>query len=346
MARVLLIEDDDAQRYVAAFALRKAGHVVQEAPDGPHGLVSASEHRPDIIVCDVMMPGMSGYEVVAALRRDPATAATPVILLTAMSERKHMREGMNSGADDYLTKPYKPDELCEAIDAALSRRQSQHQAFLGSVSGMVEEALEEQKEQLGRRYEHQLAREVNARWEKEATVEGDVHFPRAILLLADLLGTEPGEDVANRVRRTQQQARDTLYLFGADHVLPYGTDLLAVFGGGGSVTTPVELRAGRAAFALVKAFGAQQPASIGLHVGPVTLVTLHDSLHGDTGHSLVPGEPLDRVSGLRDIARSEDWRIAVSRDVAELLQSHFTFDRQGQTLGGDEAFELKPAKTG
>src|SRR3954469_16050500 len=146
MPRVLLIEDDDAQRYVAAFALRKAGHEVHEAPDGPAGLVGAQMHRPDAIVCDVMMPGMTGYEVVGALRNNPDLAGTPIILLTAMSDRKHMREGMTAGADDYLTKPYRPDELCEAITAVLARRQSQHEAFMGSVSGLVEDALEEQKE--------------------------------------------------------------------------------------------------------------------------------------------------------------------------------------------------------
>ena len=77
MAVVLLIEDDDSQRFVAAFALRKAGHTVHEAPDGPAGLLSARELRPEAIVCDVMMPGMNGYEVVATLRKDAELAVLP-----------------------------------------------------------------------------------------------------------------------------------------------------------------------------------------------------------------------------------------------------------------------------
>ncbi|QJW84839.1 response regulator [Ramlibacter terrae] len=118
-----MIEDDDAQRFVASFALKKAGHDVDEAADGPQGVARARASRPDVIVCDVMMPGMTGYEVVAALRADAELATVPMILLTAMSDRKHMRQGMTAGADDYLTKPYRPDELCEAINAVLARRQ-------------------------------------------------------------------------------------------------------------------------------------------------------------------------------------------------------------------------------
>ena len=122
MAEVLLIEDDEAQRFIAGFALKKAGHAVREAADGAAGIAAAREAHPDVVVCDVVMPGMTGYEVLARLRGDPALANVPVILLTAMSERQHMRQGMSAGADDYLTKPYRPAELCEAIDAVLARR--------------------------------------------------------------------------------------------------------------------------------------------------------------------------------------------------------------------------------
>ena len=85
-------------------------------------MAAARELRPDIIVCDVLMPGMSGYEVLARLRADPGFASVPVILLTALSEREQLSEGVTAGADDFLTKPYRPAELCAAIDAALARR--------------------------------------------------------------------------------------------------------------------------------------------------------------------------------------------------------------------------------
>ena len=123
MAAVLLIEDDDAQRFVAGFALKKAGHAVHEAADGPAGVAAARELHPDIIVCDVLMPGMTGHEVLARLRADSGLASVPVILLTALSDREQMRQGMAAGADEYLFKPYRPAERGAAIDALLARRQ-------------------------------------------------------------------------------------------------------------------------------------------------------------------------------------------------------------------------------
>ena len=141
MAIVLLIEDDAAQRMMASFALKKAGHEVHEAEDGVKGLATARAVRPDAVVSDVMMPGMTGYEVVESLRADKALANTPVLLLTAMSDRKHMRQGMTAGADDYLTKPYRPAELCEAIDALVARRRQQEDAFRNSMSDIVTGAL-------------------------------------------------------------------------------------------------------------------------------------------------------------------------------------------------------------
>src|SRR6478672_574699 len=164
MADLLLIEDDEAQRFVARFALKKAGHEVREAADGVEGLRLAREEPPELIVCDVMMPGVTGYDVLAQLRADPRLATVPVILLTAMSDRKHMRQGMTAGADDYLTKPYRPEELIEAVSSVVARRQVHEEAFRSSVSGLVESALEQQKETLGRHYENQLQREINKRW--------------------------------------------------------------------------------------------------------------------------------------------------------------------------------------
>jgi CheY-like chemotaxis protein len=123
MAAILLIEDDEAQRFFACFALKKAGHCVHEAGDGHAGVTAARELHPDLIVCDMLMPGMNGDEVLARLRADPGLAGVPVILLTALSDREQIRQGIAAGADDVLTKPYRPAELCAAIDALLARRQ-------------------------------------------------------------------------------------------------------------------------------------------------------------------------------------------------------------------------------
>ena len=343
MPNVLLIEDDDAQRFVAGFALKKAGHQVREAPDGPQGLAAAREARPDAIVCDVMMPGMTGYEVLAELRADAELATVPFILLTAMSDRKHMRQGMTAGADDYLTKPYRPDELCEAISAVLARRQVHEEAFRSSLSDMVESALEQQKEQLGRQYEGQMLREINARWE-QAHSAGDLHYQDAFVLLADLFGHAPAPQdagLAEQVKQAQKSARDTLYVFGANQVLPYGTRLMAVFAGDtdGRSTTP-ELRMLRAAIALVKAAPRERPVSLALHRGPVSLVSLTDGVHGDQGYALVPGEAVQAVAALQEFAAASGWRMAASAGMAEVLQAHASFGRRGLTPRQDWGYEV------
>jgi DNA-binding response OmpR family regulator len=347
MAAVLLIEDDASQRFVAAFALKAAGHEVREAADGFEGLAAARERKPEVIVCDVMMPGLTGYEVVTALRSDAELAAVPVVLLTAMSDRKHMRQGMTSGADDYLTKPYKPAELCEAVVSALQRRQTQQQAFMSSVSGVVTNALEEQKEALGRKFEDQLMREINARWASRANDEGDVSYPNAILLLVDFLGSaaQSAGDLAELTRQAHQAARDTLYLFGASHVLPYAGDLLAVFDGNeSSHTTPVEIRVMRAAIALVKAAPADRGISLAVHAGPITLISMHDGLHNERGHAIVPGDTVACVAALRETGRNAGWRIAASPSLAKAFGEQVAVGQKATTPRGEQAVEIRPAR--
>jgi CheY-like chemotaxis protein/class 3 adenylate cyclase len=343
MSRILLIEDDTAQRMIASFALKKAGHELREAADGEQGLAQARSEPPELIVCDVMMPGLNGYEVVAALRADPGLVHVPVILLTAMSDRQHMRQGMTAGADDYLTKPYRPDELCQAIDAVLARREAQQKAFMDSVSGMVETALEEQKESLGRQYERRLYREINARWARSSAPGTDVRHEHAFVLLADLIGRVTGgedADLAERLKQAQQSALDTLYLFGASQVLPYGGKVIAVFGGEASQTTPVELRALRAAVGLVKAAPRERPISIGLHAGPIVLVAVNDGLHGDHGQAPVPGETMNLVTALEETAVASGWRIAASEAAATALGERAAQGRRSVTAGGAPAIEI------
>jgi CheY-like chemotaxis protein len=322
MANVLLIEDDEAQRFVAAFALKKAGHQVREAPDGPQGVAAARAEPPEVIVCDVMMPGMTGYEVVAELRADVELATVPIILLTAMSDRKHMRQGMTAGADDYLTKPYRPDELREAIETVLSRRQVQQEAFRSSVH---------------------LQREINGRW-TQADKSSDLHYEHAYLLLADLLGNAPGDSdggLAERVKQAQRQARDTLYLFGATQVLPYGPKLMAVFDGNGATkTTPAKMRVLRAAIALAKTAPRDRTISVALHQGAVALVAVNDALHGDQGHALVPGESVTTVLALEEFGAANGWRITGSAAMVKALDEQASVGRRGDSARGEPAIEI------
>jgi two-component system sensor histidine kinase/response regulator len=127
VSRILVIDDDDGFRQVIIKSLSRQGFEVLAAPDGKAGVSLAAETLPDLIVCDLNMPGMDGYAVLAALRRDPKLADIPLIFLTGQAEPSQVRQGMNLGADDYLTKPVDLADLLSAIQMRLSRRQAQRQ---------------------------------------------------------------------------------------------------------------------------------------------------------------------------------------------------------------------------
>jgi DNA-binding NarL/FixJ family response regulator len=125
MKTILVIEDHaDMRRNIVTILEMENFHVVSAA-DGRSGLEQVRLCRPDVILCDVMMPDLDGYGVLAELRNDPSLAAIPFIFLTAKGERRDVRAGMNLGADDYLSKPVTASDLLAAIDARLQRRAAQ-----------------------------------------------------------------------------------------------------------------------------------------------------------------------------------------------------------------------------
>lgn len=123
MTKILVIEDEAPIRDKIVTVLTYENYEVIDAPNGREGVVSARANRPDLIICDVLMPDMNGYGALAALRDDPDTSAIPVIFLTAAASRADMRRGMELGADDYITKPYTVEELLAAVRTRLDRQE-------------------------------------------------------------------------------------------------------------------------------------------------------------------------------------------------------------------------------
>lgn len=119
-ACILVIDDDDAIRANLKRFLHLEGYRVEEAADGTAGLVRVHEASPDLILCDVMMPEMDGFEVCRRLRADPATSAIPFIFLTASVEMDDRRFGLEIGADDYQPKPFNLPSLLELIRRRLA----------------------------------------------------------------------------------------------------------------------------------------------------------------------------------------------------------------------------------
>ncbi|HNB82245.1 MAG TPA: response regulator, partial [Chitinophagaceae bacterium] len=106
MYHILLIEDNEDVRENTAEILEMAGYKVSTAADGKQGIASVQKDKPDLIVCDIMMPVLDGYGVLHMLGKNPATQSIPFIFLSARAERSDMRKGMDMGADDYITKPF------------------------------------------------------------------------------------------------------------------------------------------------------------------------------------------------------------------------------------------------
>ncbi|HLF20582.1 MAG TPA: hybrid sensor histidine kinase/response regulator [Bacteroidota bacterium] len=124
MSKILVVEDERAQLQFMQAVLRKHGFEVLAAENGVTGAELAKIHHPDIIVSDIHMSDGGGYDLLASVRNDPMTSTIPFILVTALADRKGMRQGMELGADDYLPKPFTQDELITAVN---SRLQKHHQ---------------------------------------------------------------------------------------------------------------------------------------------------------------------------------------------------------------------------
>ena len=127
-ATVLVVDDDPVILKLLEVNFEMEGFQVVRASDGAEGLERARECRPDIVVLDVMMPRMTGYEVAKALREDAVTARIPIIFVTARAQSSDVERGMELGVDDYVTKPFDPLDLIARVNTLLARSQDEAEA--------------------------------------------------------------------------------------------------------------------------------------------------------------------------------------------------------------------------
>lgn len=121
MARIVVADDDVDIRELVEFKLTSLGHEVRAVADGAAALEACRDDRPDLAVLDVMMPGFSGLDAIREIRADATLEGLPVILLTARAQEIDVETGFDSGADDYITKPFSPRELASRVEALLVR---------------------------------------------------------------------------------------------------------------------------------------------------------------------------------------------------------------------------------
>jgi DNA-binding response OmpR family regulator len=333
MALIVVMEDDAGTRMMVASVLKRDGHVVLGAEDAAKGLELVRQSNPELIISDVQMPGMNGFQMLASLRQDPGNATTPVILLTSLQERAHIRIGMTTGADDYITKPFRPDELREAVAAQLNKRSIQASLRSMAVDAAVELALVEQKHQLAKLYEQRLAAELSERWPTGDGGAGDERLDSATVLFADIPNHAAmaemldADELTDLVKKVYGNANDTIQLFGARHIRFVGEGALAVFAATTDThTVNHSLRAVRAAIGLIDSgrsinqyLEARYPGrelppfeiNVALHTGAVTLTLLNDPLHG-TAQVLPVGDAVSATILLQKEARVLGWPVAAS----------------------------------
>lgn len=153
MTRVLVIDDEDAIRQMIVYSLKKHDFDAFGTASSVEGIELARNQLPDLIICDVRMELVNGYQMLTAIRNDPVTSSIPFILITADQSRSGMRQGMELGADDYLEKPFTPAELIGAVNARLQK----HRALLQQA----ELKIEELRAQLSTALPHELHTPLN-----------------------------------------------------------------------------------------------------------------------------------------------------------------------------------------
>ncbi|MBD1911352.1 MULTISPECIES: EAL domain-containing protein [unclassified Leptolyngbya] len=191
MTKILLIEDDPVVQALIIKLLQSEGFEAIAAINGEEGLEVAYQVLPDLILCDVMMPICDGYEVLRRLNENPITACIPFIFLTAKAEQAERRQGMNLGADDYLSKPFRREELLRAITARLTKRQAVVEPYQAEMQRAVT-TLEHMM------YHDTVTQLPNRPWfvrQVGDTLQSELSaLPLAVLVIQLLWGNTPDQD--------------------------------------------------------------------------------------------------------------------------------------------------------
>ncbi len=153
MKKILVIDDDAAIQSLTVKALQSRGFQALSAADGHEGLEVARKYLPDLIVCDVQMPMMDGYQTLDALQQDPLTCTIPFIFLTALRDQQHIRYGLGLGADDYLTKPFTVNELINVVNIRLAKKEA--------IQRVSDRKMAELRDSIGMALPHELLTPLN-----------------------------------------------------------------------------------------------------------------------------------------------------------------------------------------
>ena len=330
MALIIVCEDDASTRALIVAVLSKAGHEVESFDNGLKAYVRLLDGDAELLISDVQMPFKNGFELVADVRLEPALVNLPCILLTSLAERAHMRIGMTSGADDYVTKPFQPSELLAAADSQLKRAMQRFMEQSRHIERTVDKAVGERTNELTQRYEKRLGAELQSRWARTNTQT--VHLQGSLIACAFMDSDAwqkslPEPQLAELAKLYFGKLADSAALLTADHVQFVGDGLLIAFDQ--QRDTPSVNHFARALRLLqslqttqtsVQAFALNQwtqwnpppfAACVVLHAGALSLA----KLEGVTGgiDQLVPvGHAINEMGKLLKASQTLRWPMAVS----------------------------------
>jgi class 3 adenylate cyclase len=326
MTTILIVEDDDAIRNNIGRLLRLEGYDIVAAVNGREGLELARELKPDLVITDIGMPEMDGFELLESVRADRALAATSVMLLTALDDRASMRRGMTSGADDYLAKPFTRVELLDALTGLLKKR--------GRIEETIQSAVQAREEHLrraftesigGRRAADKFGLEAPPGAVTDEVIQATVLFSdiRNFTSLAEKLNSN---EVAELLTYYFELTCEPVLTNGGRHLKFIGDGLMAVFAdtAAGSSPLPAARRAVSAALAMALATHRFRTwldqrfaerglppfaIGIGLHAGEVTICRL-GTIHNKETTPI--GDTVNTAARLEAASKELGWTVVAS----------------------------------
>ena len=330
MTRILIVEDDDAIRNNIIRLLKLEGYEIASAINGRLGLECARQEHPDVVISDVSMPEMDGFELLEALRADRELAATSVMLLTALDDRASMRRGMTAGADDYLAKPFTRIELLEALQGLLKKKER--------IEGSIEQAVTAREEHLRRAFTESLGGGIlEDKFGLAATMPGVAdQVIQATVLFADIRNfTSLAEklsssEVAELLTEYFERSCDPVLKNGGRHLKFIGDGLMGIFADSLSDSPlPAPRRAISAALGMTLAThefrawldrrfaGRGLPPfaiGVGLHAGEVTICRLGSLQNKETTPI---GDTVNVAARLEAASKELGWTVVASNAVLQ-----------------------------
>lgn len=327
MKKVLVIDDQSDVLMIIGETLKYHGFATLLAGDGETGIEMARRERPDLIICDVNMPNLDGYETLTRLRQDENTATTPFIFLSGAVERPSVRLGMELGADDYLTKPFLPSELMAAVNTRLGKQEV--------IARQTEKKLDELRGNITLALPHELRTPLNGIMGLSA------------MLMEDFAAMPPAEiqETAGMINESALRLHHLIenFLIYAQIEMMAGDDLLRQASASRTEVAPIvnEVVGDAAA-------KSNRAGDLTLSVQPATVAVIGDNLQKITGELVdnafkfsSPGSPV-RVTGTvvdknYELAIADSGRGMTAEQIASIApQVQFErniYEQQGAGLG-------------